>query len=440
MMTASMDIREGAVVQWVEGQTEALRTRDFETWIRRLGPLGTVAVVDLDAALGGKPQKALAQALCRRMEVRLAGGIRTREDALDRLAWGAVEVVVGSRVFAEGQVDEAFLEDLAEAVGRHRLFVAVDARDGRIATRRSRQTQPLDVLEAARRIAPRVGGLLFTSVEREGHLGGTDLERARILAGICREASCRLTVAGGIRNARDIAELQALGADAQVGMALYTGALEPWEGFAAGLKWSSEGLLPVLACDPDGQPLMLAWQTREALRLTLERGEMVYYSRSRQQLWHKGEGSGNRQRLLRLQPDCDGDCLLARVEPLGPACHTGRFSCFGEPLPGLEQLAGVLACRRQNPASGSYSSSLSPELIREKIREEAQELCEARTREELVWEGADLLFFLTALLEREGVSPTRLFAELRRRRLAGRRVRLPENAVLADPLAGEVAP
>lgn len=95
------------------------------------------------------------------------------------------------------------------------------------------------------------------------------------------------------------------------------------------LKFDSQGLLPVVVQDRHTrQVLMLAYMNRQALELTLQRGELVFWSRSRQILWHKGETSGNVQRLVALYVDCDADCLLAVVEPLGPACHTGNTSCF----------------------------------------------------------------------------------------------------------------
>lgn len=103
------------------------------------------------------------------------------------------------------------------------------------------------------------------------------------------------------------------------------------------LKFDSQGLLPVVVQDErTRQVLMVAYMNRQALEQTLQRGEMVFWSRSRQKLWHKGESSGNRQRLIALQVDCDADCLLALVEAAGPACHTGNSSCFYRFLEGKE--------------------------------------------------------------------------------------------------------
>ncbi len=102
-----------------------------------------------------------------------------------------------------------------------------------------------------------------------------------------------------------------------------------WDTLLAALRWNADGLLPCITQDhASGQVLMMAWMNREALELTWQRGEVCYWSRSRQALWHKGATSGHVQRLVELRVDCDGDCLLCRVESPGPACHTGRRSCF----------------------------------------------------------------------------------------------------------------
>ncbi len=98
---------------------------------------------------------------------------------------------------------------------------------------------------------------------------------------------------------------------------------------AEGLRWNEQGLIPAIVQDgADGTVLMVAWMNEEALRLTQARGEAVFWSRSRQAIWHKGETSGNRMRVERIRADCDGDVLLLSVTPAGPACHTGERSCF----------------------------------------------------------------------------------------------------------------
>src|SRR3954452_9514109 len=138
-----------------------------------------------------------------------------------------------------------------------------------------------------------------------------------------------------------------------------------------------------------GEVLTLAYMDEEAERRTRETGEMHFWSRSRQELWHKGESSGNVQRLRRLRYDCDEDALLALVEPAGPACHTGERTCFyrgemepavHEALPALERVIGE---RRGAAAEESYTARLlgDPTLVGEKVREEAEEVSRAAAEE-----------------------------------------------------------
>lgn len=136
------------------------------------------------------------------------------------------------------------------------------------------------------------------------------------------------------------------------------------------------GLLPVIAQDAiNGTILMLAWTNREALELTLEEGELWYWSRSRQRLWKKGETSGNIQRLVALYDDCDADALVALVEPTGPSCHTGRWSCFSA-RPSLVALEELLEERVEERPEGSYTTQLLEDenLRLKKLGEEAIEL------------------------------------------------------------------
>jgi phosphoribosyl-ATP pyrophosphohydrolase/phosphoribosyl-AMP cyclohydrolase len=130
----------------------------------------------------------------------------------------------------------------------------------------------------------------------------------------------------------------------------------------------------------------------------------------------KGEHSGHVLRIRRLRADCDRDAVLAVVEPAGPVCHTGAWSCFGLTRRYTwEYLQEIIAERFRNPLPGSYTATLDGELVREKIMEEAGELCAAKGRSEVIWEAADLLYFATALMTREGVGVEEVLDELDRR-------------------------
>ena len=183
------------------------------------------------------------------------------------------------------------------------------------------------------------------------------------------------------------------------------------------IAYDERGLVPCVVQDwSSGEVLTVAYMNAEALARTRETGEMHFFSRSRQELWHKGETSGNRQALRAIRYDCDADTLLALVEPAGPACHTGERTCFfrGElepaaPYEALASLERVLEQRARERPAGSYTSELlaDPPRIGEKVREEADEVARAAADESdarVAEEAADVLYHLAVLLRGRGLS------------------------------------
>ena len=194
------------------------------------------------------------------------------------------------------------------------------------------------------------------------------------------------------------------------------------------IHFDETGLVPCVVQDArTGEVLTLAYMNREALERTRASGETWFWSRSRQELWHKGETSGNVQRGKELRWDCDADAILALVEPAGPACHTGERTCFHngelEPVPGeaLAALERTIAQRRAERPEGSYTAELlaDPGRIAEKVREEADEVARAANEEadeRVAAEAADVLYHLAVLLASRELSFTDAFAELNGRR------------------------
>jgi len=185
------------------------------------------------------------------------------------------------------------------------------------------------------------------------------------------------------------------------------------------LKFDDSGLLPVIVRDArSGEVLTLAYMNAESLAKTLETGETWFWSRSRQELWHKGATSGNTQRVVAITPDCDGDAILVDVEPRGPACHTGARSCFATGRFSLAALEETLRARKNEMPDGSYSAKLfrgGRGKILKKIGEESAEVIIATLsegRERVVSESADLLFHLVVLLVNEGIAFDEVVAEL----------------------------
>jgi phosphoribosyl-AMP cyclohydrolase / phosphoribosyl-ATP pyrophosphohydrolase len=183
-------------------------------------------------------------------------------------------------------------------------------------------------------------------------------------------------------------------------------------------------LIPAIVRDArSGAVLMLAWMNDESLALTRETGQTWFWSRSRQELWHKGATSGNIQHVMHIAEDCDGDALVITVEPEGPACHTGTTSCFRNvPDLALDELMGVLRERKAAQPEGSYSADLfraGRNRILKKIGEEATEVvlaAKGEGRERMVSEIADLVFHLSVLMADEGIEWGEIYAELGRRR------------------------
>ena len=204
------------------------------------------------------------------------------------------------------------------------------------------------------------------------------------------------------------------------------------------VRFDDGGLVPVVAQDAaTGDVLTLAYANREALERTLATGEAHFYSRSRRELWRKGETSGNTQRVVEVRLDCDGDAVLYRVEPRGPACHTGERTCFFTTLAGegvgvategsdgtslgtmVERLAGTIAQRHREMPQESYTAGLirrGPERLAQKVGEEAVEVVIAALRDDrLAEETADLVYHLLVLLEERGVSIDEVAGVLRDR-------------------------
>jgi phosphoribosyl-ATP pyrophosphohydrolase/phosphoribosyl-AMP cyclohydrolase len=192
--------------------------------------------------------------------------------------------------------------------------------------------------------------------------------------------------------------------------------------------FGENGLLPCVVQDwSTGEVLTVAYMNEEALARTRESGETWFWSRSRQELWHKGETSGNVQRVRELRWDCDADTLLALVEPAGPACHTGERTCFfqGETAPApheaLPALERTIAERRAAPSEGSYTAELlgDPPRIGEKVREEAEEVTRAaasESDERVAEEAADVLYHLSVLMASRDMTLADAFEVLNARR------------------------
>ena len=414
MVIASIDLMDGKAVQLKQGAEKVLEVDTPLDLARKFDRFGEIAVIDLDAALGNGDNRETIRQILKVAECRVGGGIRTVEQAREWISLGARKVIVGSKAFENDAVNHVFLKELSDVISPQHLIIAIDAREGEIVTQGWKHRTGLDVLETAPKLARYCGEFLFTCVEREGMMQGSDRD---LVAKVLEKTDRRVAVAGGVSTLDEVRELAALGTDQQLGMALYTGKIDLADAFIESLDWQKAALIPTIVQDRAGQVLMLAYSNRESLKKTFAVGKMHYFSRSRQKLWQKGETSGHFQNVQRLRADCDRDTLLAVIDQTDVACHLGDYSCFGDKQFSWAELHEVISDRFENPPPGSYTAKLkSGDLLSEKILEEAQEVVEAEERDHLIWEAADLLFFLTAKLARHDIGIEEVLHELRRRR------------------------
>lgn len=427
MVISSIDLKNGHVVQLKNGKELVLQRDDADALISQFDMYGEVAVIDLDAALGNVDAKGntvntpLLKSLLHHGNVRTGGGIHSVKRARELISLGAEKVIIGSSAWksnpkaGESVLNEDFLNELAAAIGKERIIISVDAINGKIAVKGWTETVDIPLIEGAKQAEKFCSELLFTCVEKEGCMQGTNMDYIRQL----REAvHCRVVAAGGISSVEEIKELEKLHCDVQLGMALYTKKVNLTDAFVECMDFEKMPLIPMIAQSVNGEVLMQGFVNKDSLRKTFELGKLTFWSRSQNKIWTKGETSGNFLQLVKLRPDCDRDCILATVIPFGHTCHTGSWTCFttdpGEKS-SMGRLYNVIADRFANPKPGSYTATLDAKRVREKVEEEAEELCEADGKDEVIWEAADLLYFVNVLLYKEGVTWKDIYDELDKR-------------------------
>jgi phosphoribosylformimino-5-aminoimidazole carboxamide ribotide isomerase len=222
MLIPSIDLLGGRIVQLVQGERLALESDAIDSWIDRFTGWPKVQLIDLDAAKAQGHNSALVQRICGALPCRVGGGIRSLERARDVIAGGATHAIVGSALFRGGSIDERFARQLADDVGADRLIAAVDSKGGHVVIDGWRTPLAITAVDAIRQLEPFFGGFLYTHVDREGLLQGTDMDA---IAAVRGATDRDVIAAGGITTMEEIEELERMRVDAVVGMALYTGRL-----------------------------------------------------------------------------------------------------------------------------------------------------------------------------------------------------------------------
>ena len=230
MLIPSIDLRKGKIVQLVQGEKLAVESSDVDGWVERFAKYPRIQLIDLDAAMGIGTNDALVRDIAARLPCRVGGGVRSVGRAEDLIAAGAQSVIVGSAFFdrrrsAEegGLIKHDFARALRDAIGIHRIIGAVDARGGQVLIHGWKTALPISPIQAVQALEPYCAEFLYTHVEKEGLMQGTDMDAIRAVADA---TTAKITAAGGITTQQEIDALDAIGIDAVVGMAIYTGSLK----------------------------------------------------------------------------------------------------------------------------------------------------------------------------------------------------------------------
>ena len=405
MLIPSIDIQNSQAVQLEGGVRKVLDAGNPIPLAKKFSIVGEIAVIDLDAAMNRGANSAIIEKLVKDYPCRLGGGIRDLSTAVKWLDSGARKIIIGT----------AAKKSILEKLPKDRVIVALDNYRGDIVVDGWQTKTNSKIENKISELRDYVGGFLITFVEREGRMQGIDIERAikyNELAG-----STPITVAGGITTADEIRELDKHGIDAQVGMAIYTGRLSLAEAFLAPMNYQeNENLWPTVVADEQNGVLGLVWSNFESVNEAIEKQAGIYRSRKRG-LWIKGESSGNRQKLLRVELDCDRDTLKFTVTQEGIGfCHTGNWTCWGNDS-GFSRLERRLKSRLSDSPTNSYTNRLfnDSELLKAKLIEEATEFIDANSPNGISSEAADLIYFMMVRLVKSKISLAEVIEILNKR-------------------------
>lgn len=404
MIIPSIDLMNGKAVQLKQGREKVLEREDVFELAKYYSRFGDIAVIDLDSAFSnGNNNEKLIEQLCKIAPCRVGGGIRTIEKAKRLIANGAKKIIIGTAA------SEEFLSQLP----KDRVIVAIDSKNGKIATEGWTKELDKTPIDYIKRFDDLCSGYLYTVVEREGMMQGCDIPS---IEEVRKATKKEFVAAGGISTIEEIVQLNRKNISTQLGMCIYTGAVKLEDAFCACLDFEkTNGLIPTIVQDIDTkQVLMLAYSTAESLRKSFEEGLATYFSRSRQELWTKGMTSGNIQELKTVRFDCDFDTLLFKVKQKGNACHLDRFSCFEDKEFSILSLYEILKSRKEMMPENSFTAKLFKDnfLLKRKIMEEAFEVVNFEQGDGLQWEIADLAYFLLTFMVENGVTAQEIINNL----------------------------
>jgi phosphoribosylformimino-5-aminoimidazole carboxamide ribotide isomerase len=223
VLIPSIDLMGGKIVQLVRGEKKALEFDDFEYWIERFSVFPLVQLIDLDAAMGRGNNRELIAMICKGLPCQTGGGIRDVARAGELLALGAKRVIFGSALLKDGDINTALAAEAAETLGVEHLTFAIDSRQGKVAIQGWKESTAIDPKDMVRVLDPYCSAFLYTHIDTEGTMTGFPIEVARELAALTTK---KMIIAGGIRSRAEVDQLDSIGVDAVVGMAIYTGQMQ----------------------------------------------------------------------------------------------------------------------------------------------------------------------------------------------------------------------
>lgn len=396
MIIPSIDLMDGKAVQLRQGKEKVLEKENVLELAKYYSRFGEISVIDLDAAMNKGNNEHLIKEICKHAHCRVGGGIRTVEKAKRILANGAKQIIIGTAA------DEEFLSKLP----KDKVIVAIDSKQGKVTTEGWTKEVNATPEDYVKRFDNLCAGYLYTIVDKEGMMGGTDIEAIKKIRNLTKKT---LIAAGGISSIDEIKTLIKMNVSTQLGMSIYTGAISLEDAYVTVMDFEKQnGLIPTIVQDIETkQVLMLAYSNKDSLKKTLSEGLATYYSRSRQELWTKGLSSGNTQEVISVKFDCDQDSLLFKVKQKGVACHTGRYSCFEDRDFCIDELYDLLLDRKAKLPEGSYTTKLFKDefKLQRKIMEEAFESVNFEKGDGLEWEASDLAYHMLVFMALHNVTP-----------------------------------
>jgi phosphoribosyl-ATP pyrophosphohydrolase len=406
MIIPSVDIMDGKAVQLIGGKELEIDAGDPRAKLREFRIAGEVAVIDLDAAMSQGSNAAIIEEMLRLGKCRVGGGIRDLETAISWLDKGASKIILGTKAVPE----------ILSQLPRERVQAALDADNGEVVVEGWKEKTGRGIIERMLELRDCVGGFLVTFVEKEGRMQGTNLD---LVAELVQAAGdCALTIAGGVTTEEDLRTLDAMGVDAQVGMALYSGRLDLGDSLSCVMKTDSPW--PTIICDRAGVAQAFGWSTKETIRASVASQSLQYLLGPTDKKAVRGSGN-----LISLRPDYDRQVIRFSIE--GNALETAWGTNSG-----LVKLEALLKDRLDNAPQGSYSKRLFEDksLLNSKILEEAGELVAAENSKEICWEAADVFYFAMTKMAQAGVSLSDIEEELE-----GRSLKVSRRPGNAKPLS-----